>query len=150
RAADLAMVDRSIRKEPAYQTKAPKYCLLVFGPEAKTRVWLVLDGDTLYVDRNGNGDLTEKGKKVAANKGARAKDADGNLTFEAGEIHDGKQTHKGLSLSVLKLEPYAEHDKAVKDYLTRDPKARGYLIRLGVDMPGWSGTGVDGRVMHLV
>src|SRR5262249_31826721 len=66
RAADLAMVDRSIRKEPAYQTKAPKYCLLVFGPEAKTRVWLVLDGDTLYADRNGNGDLTEERERFVA------------------------------------------------------------------------------------
>ncbi len=30
--------------------------------------WLVRDGDTLYVDRNGNGDLTEPGEKVAAEK----------------------------------------------------------------------------------
>ena len=62
--ADLTKVDRSIKKEPAYRTKSPKYCLLVFGPEAKTRVWLVLDGDTLYIDRNGNGDLTEQGERV--------------------------------------------------------------------------------------
>ena len=55
---DLTKIDRTIAKEPAYKSK-PKYCLLVFGPEAKTRVWLVLDGETLYVDRNGNGDLTE-------------------------------------------------------------------------------------------
>jgi hypothetical protein len=60
--ADLTKIDRTIAKEPAYKPK-PKYCLLVFGPEAKTRVWLVLDGDTLYVDRNGNGDLTEKGER---------------------------------------------------------------------------------------
>jgi hypothetical protein len=60
--ADLTRIDRTIAKEPAYKSK-PKYCLLVFGPEAKTRVWLVLDGDTLYVDRNGNGDLTEKGER---------------------------------------------------------------------------------------
>ena len=57
--ADLTKIDRTIAKEPAYKSK-PKYCLLVFGPEAKTRVWLVLDGEVLYVDRNGNGDLTEK------------------------------------------------------------------------------------------
>ena len=31
-------------------------------PEAQTRVWIVQDGDTLYVDRNGNGDLTEPGE----------------------------------------------------------------------------------------
>ena len=49
------VVDRTIAKEPVYQTKSPKYLLLVFGSERKDRAWLVLDGDTLYVDRNGNG-----------------------------------------------------------------------------------------------
>ncbi len=61
-AVDLAKIDRSIRKEPVYQSKEPQYCLLVFGPEAKVRVWLVLDGDALYLDRNG--DLTEPGKRI--------------------------------------------------------------------------------------
>jgi hypothetical protein len=61
--ADLTKIDRTIAREPAYRSK-PKYCLLVFGPEAKTRVWCVLDGDVLYVDRNGNGDLTEKDKRL--------------------------------------------------------------------------------------
>ncbi len=57
--ADLTKIDRAIAKEPAYKTKNPKYCLLVFGPEAKTRVWVVDDGGTVYVDRNCNGDLTD-------------------------------------------------------------------------------------------
>ena len=56
-AADLAKIDRTIHHELAYQSKAPKYCLLVFGPAAQTKVWLVVDGDTLYVDETGNGDL---------------------------------------------------------------------------------------------
>ena len=38
-AADLTKIERTIAKEPKYQGK-PKYCLLVFGPEAKFRVWL--------------------------------------------------------------------------------------------------------------
>src|SRR5262249_33608756 len=46
-AADLSKIDRTIGKEPVYQSK-PDYCLLVFGPEAKTRVWLILDGSTIY------------------------------------------------------------------------------------------------------
>src|SRR6516225_8420792 len=62
-AADLSRIDRSLKKEPAYKFK-PKYCLLVLGPKAETRIWLVLDGEVLYVDRNGNGDLTEPGKRV--------------------------------------------------------------------------------------
>src|SRR6266852_116985 len=77
RATDLTKIDRSISKEPTYQTKTPKYCLLVFGPEAKYRIWLVLDGDTLYVDRNGNGDLTEpRDKVVADNKPGRDPEED--------------------------------------------------------------------------
>src|SRR5262249_17746652 len=62
-AADLTKIHRTIANEPAYTGKQ-KYCVLVFGPVANMRVWLVLDGAVLYVDRNGNGDLTEEGEKV--------------------------------------------------------------------------------------
>jgi hypothetical protein len=53
-------------KEPAYQSKEPRYCLLVLGPEAAERMWLVLDGNTLFIDRNGNGDITEPDEQVKA------------------------------------------------------------------------------------
>ena len=59
---NIGKIDRTIAKEPRYESKSPWYCLLLFGPEAKAKVWLVLDGDKLYVDRNGNGDLTEPGE----------------------------------------------------------------------------------------
>jgi hypothetical protein len=60
---DLTKIDRTIAKEPAYKA-TPRYCLLVFGPEAQSRVWLVLDGEVLYVDSNGNGDLAEPAERV--------------------------------------------------------------------------------------
>jgi len=63
-AENTADTDKTIAHEPKYQSDAPKYCLLIFGQEAKVRVWLVLDGDILYVDRNGNGDLTGAGNKI--------------------------------------------------------------------------------------
>jgi hypothetical protein len=50
-------------KEPKYRSE-PRYALAVFGPKAELRVWLVLDGNVLYVDRNGTGDLTESGKRL--------------------------------------------------------------------------------------
>ena len=62
-AADLAKIERKILKEPVYEGK-PRYALLVFGKEAKTRIWIVNDGRKFYVDRNGNGDLTEPGEVV--------------------------------------------------------------------------------------
>ena len=56
-AVDYDQIDRSIAKEPAYLGK-PEYALLVFGPECRGRVWVVVDGDAIYLDRNGDGDLT--------------------------------------------------------------------------------------------
>jgi hypothetical protein len=53
-------------KEPKYQNE-PRYALLVFGPKRDQRVWMVLDGTTLYVDRNGNGDLTEPDERLEPN-----------------------------------------------------------------------------------
>src|ERR1700758_1437391 len=97
---DLLKIERKIVKEPVYRAR-PKYCLLVFGPEAKTRVWLVQDGDTLYVDRNGNGDLTEDGERVVAKKGDSTNIAEGVFDFEAGEIRDGERTHKNLVVSIM-------------------------------------------------
>jgi hypothetical protein len=66
-APDLAKIERSIKREPTYEHE-PSYCLLVFGPRADTRVWLVEDGETLYVDRNANGDLTEDGESFQLTK----------------------------------------------------------------------------------
>src|SRR5262245_56416903 len=57
-AADLARIDRTIKKEPAYKAK-PRYCLVALDAEARTRIWLVLDGETFYVDKTGSGDLTK-------------------------------------------------------------------------------------------
>lgn len=93
-AADLTKIDRTVAKEPAYKTH-PKYCLLVFGPEPKNRFWLVQDGDTLYVDRNGNGDLTAPDKRAQLKNGGNQN----YRNFDAGEIHDGSLTHTGLSVS---------------------------------------------------
>lgn len=57
-AADLAKIDRKIAKEPKYEGQ-PLYALMVFGKDASPRVLMVLNGNTLCVDPNGNGDLTE-------------------------------------------------------------------------------------------
>lgn len=90
-AADLPKIERTIGKEPAYQSK-PKYCLLVFGPEAKIRIWLVLDGNTLYVDKNGNGDLTEAGEALFA--------AGPSPSFNVDAIADRRPSIKHTALHV--------------------------------------------------
>jgi hypothetical protein len=58
-AVDYGKVDRTIIKEPIYKSASPKYVLLLLGPSAK-RVWIVIDDDTVYIDRNSDADLTSK------------------------------------------------------------------------------------------
>ena len=84
--ADLSKVDRSIGKEPGYSGN-PEYCLMVFGPDARTKVWLVLDGDRLYVSRHADGNLTDPGDAIQAAK------EDVQQTFKVGDVvasPDGK------------------------------------------------------------
>src|SRR5215831_598468 len=123
-AFDLTRIDRKIVREPAYQSKA-KYCLLAVGPEAKTRVWLVLDGDVLYVDRNGNADLTTA-KKVRATAATEK----GQYTFLCGAIRDGEFTHQNLTVHV--------------------EKRRGYSVSMDVETPGHKGTGIGGGIVQFV
>lgn len=65
-AVDLMRIERQLAAEPAYQAASQDYCLLVFGPAADTRIWLVRDGATLHVDLNGNGRLGEEGESFRA------------------------------------------------------------------------------------
>src|SRR5262249_21870789 len=85
-AADLGKIDRRLAKEPSYKGK-PGYCLLVFGADPTTRVWRVKDGDTLSLDRNGNGDLTEEGERL---DGKAAKPA-GAISAPAGKKYEIRQ-----------------------------------------------------------
>jgi hypothetical protein len=149
-AADLMAVDRTIRKEPAYQSK-PKYCLLVFGPEAKTRVWLVLDlvtepweadgaKNALYVDRNGNGDLTEPGERVTCTLRRQESFASFSARpsvsycphFEVGPVieHDGQTRHTDLRLDVDSyVQKYRPCSLSVKVHGRAVQSAGGTLLR---------------------
>lgn len=61
---DLTTTDRTIVREPVYQ-RQPHYALFVFGMKAEHRSWFVVDGDSVaYIDRNGDGDLTDPEDRV--------------------------------------------------------------------------------------
>jgi hypothetical protein len=98
-AADLSKIDRTIAKEPAYKNK-PLYALLVFGPEARAKVWVVLDGDVLYVDQKGDGDLTAPGVRFP-NRG------EGVQSFVIAD-QNGKDRYRVTSLHLIRLDKEAE------------------------------------------
>jgi hypothetical protein len=62
-ASELERVDRTLVKEPSYDD-SPRYLLLALGQESPTMVWVVEDGRKLYVDKNGNRDLTDDGPPI--------------------------------------------------------------------------------------
>ena len=130
-AADLLKVERKIAREPAYQSKAPKYCLLVFGPEAKTRVWLVQDGDVLYVDKNANGDLTDKGGRVALKQNGAS-----FRSFDVGDIHDGPLTHTGLVVTQMLASAEMVGDAKEFERIKRHgPKPWVWTVRVAAERP---------------
>jgi len=128
-AADLSKIPRTITKEPAYKTK-PKYCLVVFGPEASKRMWLVLDGDVMYVDKNCNGDLTEKGgcmsyRKATPNDPAPPPQVQEYRRFSVGDLTVGDVEYSGIEVghSILKktFETETEDGKEMARLLKKDP-----------------------------
>jgi hypothetical protein len=102
-APDLSKIIRRITREPAHTAKQALYALYVFGPQAETRVWAMLDKskpdapnyDVLYFDRNADGDLTAADERIEGK-------VDGETTtFDIGSFTDpvSKQRHTGLSIS---------------------------------------------------
>jgi len=126
-ATDLDKIDRTIGKEPTYRSKQPLYCLLVFGPKATLRVWLVADGDDLYVDRNGNGDLTEVGERVTFAK-YRASDLDAFEDWreaDAGHIIEGKMKHEDLRITQERVRPNLTPKERSEEVLKQTVAASG-------------------------
>jgi hypothetical protein len=158
--ADLKDVDRTIKREPAYETKSPRYAVLVFGPQAKDRVWLVHDGRTLYVDRNGDGDLTRPDSKVTVDAHTpenRRQYPEDVMRYTVGDLNVGGRVHRNVSVSTMQLSlmckegdgdwvlsrPYA------KAALAADKRTLAYFVRIDVDWPGLTGPGMGGRVKQM-
>ncbi len=144
-AADLSKIDRTIAKEPAYKNK-PKYCLLVFGQHAKTRVWLVQDGDVLYVDRNANGDLTDKEERVALKPGSKD-----YHVFEAGDIRDGKLTHTKLTVSHgLASAEYVGNAKEMERIKSQGDKPWTWTVRVAAERPAENKRSLPKQIKYVV
>lgn len=144
-AGNLDQIERALVKEPTYQSTAPKYALLVLGPEARTQIWLVLDGTTLYVDRNGNGDLTEAGEKVSSTKQSQATFEEDVYTFAVGELRDGDRRHSNVTLTVTDL----RSETKTKTAASSGPRSLGLNLHMKAEIPGLQGAVEDGRILQM-
>jgi hypothetical protein len=103
---DFATVERKIAKPPSV-TAAARYGLFLFGRDGETRVWAILDRsdpkrevyDVLYLDKNGNGDLTEAGECFHGKAGQYA--GAPSSIFEIGEYAPpgGGAAHKDFTIT---------------------------------------------------
>lgn len=85
---DLRAQAAQILNEPEYGG-TPHYALLVFGEKADTQTWLVVDNTTVYLDRNGDGDLTTTGEKIHLDEKATAKiEVGGTGEFKGMNVFD--------------------------------------------------------------
>ena len=116
-AVDYGKVDRTIKKEPDYQSEKPTYALLLFGRDLAVRVWIVLDGKTVYVDRNADGDLTGKDERFAKLNDCR------DITIRD---EKGKPRYKITSMSAHPVEKPPGVSLMVDLDVTGDTKFRQY------------------------
>jgi hypothetical protein len=142
-AADLTKVDRTIRKEPTYRAK-PRYGLLVLGPNAETRVWLVIDAKTLYVDRNGDGDLTGADERVVAVDTASSD----VLEWRAGGFveADGKTRHSDL---VVYQYPHTQLGRLVESVNVMDVRGASAQGTHGEEGCSFADSPKDAPVIHV-
>lgn len=143
-AADLAKVERKIGREPKYQNQ-PLYALIVFGSGLNPRVWMVLDGDTLYVDRNGNGDLTEPGESTKLEN--RNTDP---ASFEAVEIKASDNVQRKLRVWVYNWLARDKDRKLEPALSISDRDQRSYGAWGGWDSPAvWGSRPEVAPIFHV-
>ncbi len=109
-----------------------------------------MDGDVLYVDHNGNGDLTEPSKKIAITKNPGTNPEEDGFYFEVRDLLVGGRKHRNLLVSFTPLKRYSQTNagkyEAVKAAFARDPKALVVYISLCVELPGLKGGEAEDRV----
>jgi hypothetical protein len=127
-------VDRTIGKEPAYQS-TPKYSLLTLGNSGEVKVWMVEDGRRLFVDKNANGDLTDDGPPIEP---SQFRELDGHISgasrWDFQYSLDAITPTNGSSHTNFVLRRWNYHDKT---------DSYGLSLSVNGQMPmyaGWFGT----------
>jgi len=105
---DYSKVERRLAKEPAY-VGAPRYALFVLDLAGTNRTWAVLDKstkdapfyDVLYLDLDGDGDLTDSDERFVGKRDAKYAAAGMEMSIRIAEIRVPATTlvHKNFLLS---------------------------------------------------
>ena len=127
----LRKVAAKLTKEVEYR-HAPMYSLLVFGADAEHQHWLVVDGNILYIDRNGNGDITDSEDMILIDQKATDKQpiSASDEFLESGSFKVTELEGYDFELNVWfenpEFVPEANEDKWITDW-RKQKKANGWL-----------------------
>lgn len=115
-AADVSAAEAgpALLEEPAYASRRPLYALVTMGTKETRHLWVVVDGETVFVDRNGDDRIRAADDATEVDShGARVADAAGcDESGTAGRVRlrfyvepDGR---KRIGLRALSLHPVGE------------------------------------------
>ncbi len=134
---------------PEFDSDKPEFCRVSFpGSESAKTIFLILDGPTLYVDRNANGDMTEKNERVHATRSSRMSERD--LRFQIGQIEVGTFVHESINLTVTPLENYDRNNSKASELLKTNPQAKAYSMSAEIQHEHLKGSCDGSRVLTLV
>ncbi|MFO0811711.1 MAG: WD40 repeat domain-containing protein [Gemmatales bacterium] len=146
-AQDLQSIQRKLVKEPTYQS-TPEYGLLVLGAKQQ-KVWFVRDGNILYVDRFGTGDLTRPEARVLANV-KESSPSEFEYQFDVGSLPGLPGEPTDVIVMTRRLSAVPDLTNEMKQKVIREPNVVSYMIVLQTKHPAWKGMGVDRRLMHVI
>ena len=131
---------------PHLESARPEFCRVLFpGSEPATAILLIIDGSTLYVDRNANGDITEDNERVQAERNSQLSERD--HLFKIGEIKVGNHVHESMNLLVVPLENYDRNISSISQLLKTNPQANAYQLWGEIQREQLVGSGNGGRVV---
>ena len=131
---------------PKFETDSQQFCFLNFpaGDSKQEAVLIVTDGSRLYVDRNGNQDLTEPDEFVVSARKEWQSDRD--KQFQIDQVRVGGFKHRAIRLDVSPLEKYDYQDQRIKDLLVQRPNACSYRLSAEIQDDRFRDRAFNGRV----
>jgi hypothetical protein len=150
---DYSKIERKIVKEPKYVGK-PQYALFLLDEAGDFRVWAVLDRfeaemrlpNVLYLDLNGNGDLTEKGERfVSSRDGDSIEEQDPPSRW--GRSVPGKDLKHGMSRSGAFMRGSTVSPYFRIKWAGREPMYGGFALS-GYNNVRWGTTVAEAPIFH--
>jgi hypothetical protein len=137
---------KRIAKEPAYTAPVQYFALFVLGHDGDTRVWMVADGDRLYVDSNGNGDLTEPGERFDSFRSSQGNEIPLRRTWKVRKLAvSDRYTDLEISIGLWspKWRPAATAPNAAEmtgfiEAYAKAPGANWTAVHVGVGARTWT------------